>query len=234
MTPGEAARMELDRAFPDLKKVGWLGPQVKLFSRQIPLYYAGPYKGELYYVDLSGAYWQVYRCLQLDVKYPCGRGVCSLTPVGEALKEWKQARNSVIGVCRSRSATGVKGRRVYQLATTNRYLAPELWATVCGILQFLATFAIRTCHAQYVNTDGYIFHSESGFDIFTAALRSWGIAFKTERGPGEIRGWGNYEVGGKRAGRRSEVGAQCAAFDNLEAPFPGLFDWWLRQKERIE
>ena len=38
MTPGEAARTELKRAFPDLKRVGWNRPMVKLFDWRWPMY----------------------------------------------------------------------------------------------------------------------------------------------------------------------------------------------------
>lgn len=235
MTPGEAARVELERAFPDLKRVGWPGPLIKLFDKRVPYHFTGPIsRRELFYVDLEGAYYQIYRCLALDTCYPCGRGLLSLAGVGEALKPWKQARNSVIGVCRSRSATGIKGGRVHRLSTSNRYLSPSLWATVVGVLQHLAAIAVGTGDCGYINTDGYIFQSEDSFDFFTSLLRAWGIAFHTQRGEGEVTGWGCYEVGGKRAGRRGNRSAVGKPFSTLEAPYPGLFAWFIRQKERLD
>lgn len=235
MTPGEAARTELNRAFPDLKRVGWPGPMVKLFSRQVPLYFTGPVKrGELYYVDITGAYCQIYAGLWLDVCYPKGRGFFPLQNVATSLADWKQARNSVVGVCRSRSATGQKGSRVQRLATTNKFLSPGLWATVTDVLQSFASIAVQSGGCVYYNTDGAIFTDEHSFDFFTACLGAWGIAYHTERGPGEIRGWGNYEVGGKRAGRADAPPvAQFAKISTLSPAFPGTLDWWLRQRERI-
>jgi len=40
MSPGEAARLELERAFPALDKVGWQGKHIKLLDWRSPMFLA--------------------------------------------------------------------------------------------------------------------------------------------------------------------------------------------------
>jgi hypothetical protein len=233
-TPGEAARAELKAEFPDLKRVGWFKGHARLFDYRVPFYFTGPVeRRELYYVDISGAYLQCYQPLWLDVRYPCGRGYHSLYDVGARLADWKMARNSVVGIIRSRTATGIRGGKRVALATHNCFLAPELWASICDILQSFASVARRCGGLVYVNTDGYIFESLVGFTSFRSFLSGNGIAHKTQLGDGQVWGWGNYEVGGKRAGRASAPLA-VKPFGNLSVHYSGILDWWLKMKERCE
>lgn len=196
MTPGEAARTELSRQFPGIRRVGWLPGHVKLFSLRPPLYCNPVGPGKYVQLDLTSAYHQIYKYLWLDTPYPLGYGNKSLWEVGERLAKWKQARNAIIGVCRSRNGVAFKDGRRIQVSTQNSWLSPGLWATVQSILHEIATRAIEF-GAVYVNTDGYIFPVQSpGWDLFENWLEKWNFDWSVRHeGRGEIAGWSCYKVG---------------------------------------
>ena len=198
MTPGQAARTELTREWPLLKRVGWNGAQVRLLDWRSPMHYTGPQVGEMIYIDLDGAYSQIYENLWLDTSYPCGYyGRFPLNDVAQRLKIWKGARNSLIGICRSQSAVAYRGTRRIALRTKNKYLSPGLWATTQTLLHWIMGRAILH-GAVYGNVDGYIFRTEAwGFvEEFTAWLSSVGLRWSIRSsGLGEIVSWNNYKIG---------------------------------------
>lgn len=208
MMPGEAARTEMNRSFPGLERVGWNGPHVKLFDMRVPLHYEGPTRGEFTYIDLKAAYWQIYKRLWLDVAYPCGfYGLYSLSEVARALRDWKAARNALIGLVRSREIVGVRGSRRYTLTTKNKFLSPCLWATVMSLLNWIAFEALRW-GAIYINTDGYIFPTQTlqELDGFMEFLIDHEINFEIRTaGEGEIVSWNNYQIGSFRT-KSNELG----------------------------
>lgn len=198
MTPGEAARTELRRAFPDIRRVGWSGPMISLFKMTAPAVFTGPAQGYFIYIDLKAAYYQFYRKLWLDTPYPCGYGqMYPLASVAEALKDWKTARNSVLGVCAARRSEGVRGPKRRKLFVTNSFLAPGLWATVMSLLHWVAAKALE-CGAIYINTDGYIFNLSDydKVDEFICWLGEHEIAMEVrDVGDSTIRTWNNYQIG---------------------------------------
>lgn len=199
LTPGEAARYELARCFPDLERVGWAGPAVKLFDKRVPMHYGGPVSSDsMIYIDLKSAYWQIYRLLWLDTSYPRGLyGRYPLFSLALKLANWKAARNAVIGICRSREIVGYRGHVRVKMSTRNKYLSPGLWATVVDILHWIAHQALAF-GAVYVNTDGYLFDNLAGADDFMIWMAGQGLLFEVRsRGGGEVRGWNNYKVGNK-------------------------------------
>jgi hypothetical protein len=234
MTPGEAARTELDRAFPGLKRVGWQPGMISLFDWRSPMHYGGPQAGEFIFIDLKSAYYQVYRRLWLNVPYPRGFGSLSLMPVAEALREWKQARNSVVGVCASREAIGIRGQERKALKIRNKYLSPGLWATVQAILHAIATLALFH-GAVYINTDGYIFPSSSAWLDFTDTLL--GLNFEWEFraiGDGVIAGWNSYQVGDKSTHIfRSKLGANANEFSNIDEQEVGQWVRYIIQVNKL-
>lgn len=199
--PGEAVRIELTREWPDLKRVGWSSKQVALFDWRSPMFYSGPYVGPMIYVDLDAAYSQIYEKLWLDTTYPRGYyGQYPLVKVAERLKGWKTARNSLIGICRSREGVAYRGTRRISIKMKNRYLSPGLWATVQTILHWIASEALKH-DAIYVNVDGYIFpgNSELLTDNFLFKLSEWGFRWSIRaQGQGEIVSWNNYRIGQTR------------------------------------
>lgn len=197
MTAGEAARTELERAFPLLKRVGWLSKEVSLFDARSPCHFTGQARGEMIYVDLASAYYQIYKCLWLDTTYPRGLyGRFPLRDVGDALKHWKAARNGVIGIVRSRVLIGFRGHKRVEMQIQNKFLSPGLWATVQDTLHWIAREAISK-GAIYVNTDGYLFPMDaSGFEGFLSFLDDHNLKWKVRaQGDGRIKAWNSYKVG---------------------------------------
>lgn len=230
MTPGEAARIELRRAFPDLKRVGWKKGHIRLFDWRWPMYFTGPYRGDLVHFDLVAAYWQIYRKLWLDVRFPRGMGSLDLAPVAERLERWKQARNAVIGLIASRRSTAIrKGEHIY-LSTQNPFLSPCLWATVQAILNEIADVA-RQCGAIYCMTDGYIFPYASNPDGFGRYLSEWGFQVRRMNTSGEVKGWMCYSLeNGKTTAlyKQGSPGGRIFSTVKLARPNDNFYfvDWW--------
>lgn len=201
MAPGEACRTELSREWPELKRVGWSGKQVVLFDWRSPLHYTGPRVGPMIYIDLDAAYSQIYEKLWLDTTYPRAyHGRYPLSDVAKRLKVWKAARNSLIGITRSRDGVAYKGTKRIAIKMRNKYLSPGLWATVQAILHMIASRAIDL-GAIYVNVDGYLF--SLGDDWIEGEFLLWlsDLGFRwsiRDQGAGEIVSWNNYHVGSTR------------------------------------
>lgn len=198
MMPGEAARFELKRAFPNVKRVGWRGPAKQLFNLRWPTYCTELGEFEGYYLDIKAAYWQIYRNLWLNVSYPCGIGSLSMRPVADRLENWKVARNGVIGIVRSMSMRAYTRGRAVKIFPDNAFLSPHLWATVQQTLHSLARVA-ESCGAAYCMTDGYLFTSRSGAKVFMDMLDDYEIAYRWAAGKIIIRGWMNYAAPGRGA-----------------------------------
>ncbi len=198
LSPAEAARIELMRAWPELKRVGWSPKQVSLLDLRSPLYYTGPRIGPMTYIDLDAAYSQIYARLWLDTTYPRAYyGQYPLWGVANRLSIWKAARNSLIGICRSRDAIAYRGTKRITIKVKNRYLSPGLWATVQRVLHWVAAEAIGR-GAIYVNVDGYIFPGVAdNFCIeFMERLSELGLRWSIRsEGEGEIVAWNNYRIG---------------------------------------
>ncbi len=227
MTPGEAARTELQRAFPDLVRVGWRPSQIKLLDWRSPMYFSGPFKGKGIYIDIKSAYWQIYERLWLDVAFPCGFGTLDLQPVANALKNWKAARNSVVGITRSREAIGVAGLRTIRLSMVNPFLSPCLWATIQAVLNMLAFVAVQK-GAIYVATDGYIFPLESNVWQFQEYLYDLGLDYRQTTGPTHVKFWGGYRVGNKATKPFLTTGElNTKPFNSIKVDDPSSSNWIL-------
>lgn len=234
MTPGAAARVELQRAFPDLKRVGWRPKMIQLFDHRPPMLYTGPHNGDMVQVDLKSAYWQIYRLLWLNTPYPRGFGSLSLMPVAEALEGWKQARNAVVGLCASRETVGIRGKKRYALKTRNQFLSPGLWASIQMILHTIAHVAAM-CNALYINTDGYIFYSNSLWQAFTEWLNGEGLMWEFKGiGDGTITGWNSYKVGDRSTQIfKLRLEAANAEFSNIQTGDIERWTYYLTQCRRL-
>jgi len=231
-TPGEAARVELKKAFPGLRRVGWQSEHVRLFDWRWPMLFTGPYRGPGSYIDLKGAYWQIYRRLWLDTCFPCGYGSLNLEPVAKALADWKGARNSVIGICAARQAIGVKGFRTVVLNTKNPYLSPGLWATIQAVLNELAYLAEKL-GSIYIATDGYIFPEKQQACLFEECLFDLGFVWRRIDDEVSIQNWGVYKVGDKETKAHSQnngaVGKPFRAIRIFDTRQPErLLAWWAK------
>ena len=195
MSPGQAAKTELSRAFPGLKRVGWRRDHVKLFDWRSPMYFDEPYQGAGVYVDLKAAYCQIYRNLWLDTPFPRGVGTLSLSPVADRLQDWKAARNAVMGIVKNRTITGCRSGKRQEISVTNHFLSPGLWATVQAILHAVAATALEH-GAIYVNTDGYMFPDYDKALGFLDFLNDLNLRHEIrDSGVIDLKGWNNYQVG---------------------------------------
>lgn len=233
-TPGEVARIELEREFPYVKRIGWPRKSIALFDWRWPLLFYGGYKGEGSYIDLVGAYHQIYRRLWIDCGFPRGRGLLPLRDVAIRVAEWKLARNSVVGVIRSRSSAGYRGNTRYQLSIGNKFLSPHLWATVQGILNEIAFQAI-SFGAIYINTDGYIFPYPSKVKEFEKWLIDFGLEYRVISGTTNIVAWGIYKVGSKQTNNYTNNKVWTSgSLKSISLPYSDsptkLTEWWSKLK----
>ncbi len=230
MTPGEAARTELMREWPDLKRVGWPGKLVSLLDWRSPMLFAGAQAGPMMYIDLDAAYSQIYEKLWLDVAYPRGYyGRYPLKNVAERLKIWKAARNSLIGITRSRQGVAYRGQRRIVLKMKNRYLSPGLWATTQNLLHMVMAKAIE-CGAVYGNVDGFVFKLSLWEEIeeFTFWMSDLGFRWSIRsQGEGEIVSWNNYSIGGKATkAYKLNLSSSNRSFNNVCVNNEGWENYW--------
>jgi hypothetical protein len=129
----------------------------------------------------------------LDVGFPGGAGNLDLAPLAYRLKDCKSARNSLIGIIRSRNVVGVKGNRSFNLKAKNRYLSPHLWGTIMQWLNEVA-FKARECGAVYCMVDGYFFPEKSAWRTFVHWLDGWEIDYRMIFTEGHILGWGSWSM----------------------------------------
>ena len=230
MTPGEIARTELKREWPDLKRIGWQKPQYPLLDYRWPMHYGGPYKGGLIYTDLIGAYHQIYSRLWLNTAFPLGYGSLDLLPVAKKLDKHKRARNSLIGITRSTQVTGIKGGKRITLKSHNPWLSPPLWAVVQEVLNEIAFIALQS-GAIYVATDGYIHPNKSNHKDFHRMLDLRGVIYRTHEGDGEIRGWGNYITPQRQTSlHKNNYPTNQKTFSSIsifnKSDYTQVLDWW--------
>jgi hypothetical protein len=236
MSPGEAARTELKREFPELKKVGWKRGHTALFDWCWPMVFMGKWQGEGVYVDLVGAYHQIYTELWLDTAFPRGRGRLNLYPIATRLGKWKAARNSLLGITRSRISYGFRGGTSVQLRPSNPFLSPGLWATVQAVLNEVAWQAVKA-GAVYVATDGYILPQGQKQKAFVSWLEETGFVYREIAGEFKIKGWGCYSGPHKETvsyAARDYVGER--QIRAIRLPFPDnelyITNWWKELKNR--
>lgn len=230
MTPSEACRTELNRTFKGLRRTGWQPQHVNLFDWRWPMMFSGASEGEGIYIDLKGAYHQIYSRLWLDVAFPCGYGTLALGGVAEKLKNWKAARNSLMGICAAREVTAVQGYKTFNIQANNPFLSPHLWATVQAILNEVA-FKAESCGAIYIATDGYIFPKDRDVDRFVEFLADVGLKYRSKDGHYRILQWGAYKIGEKQTSNYRQTtlpidkGFRSINVHNQRFP-EKLVSWW--------
>jgi hypothetical protein len=198
MLAGEIARTELERDFGKPKIPVTKAQIEKYLNVPPPNYYTGEnYRGMLHYLDLNGAYNQIYEFLTLDCAFPGGEGELELAGVAQRLRSNKVARNAVIGISRAHTVDIWKDGEQKENPFHNPYFNPALWMQIQAILHELAHIAISN-GAFYVATDGYIFKDKLGFDVFRNYLDLNQFRYKTLEGKGYCTGWCSYGLPGKK------------------------------------
>lgn len=165
-TCGEIAYDLLKANFPGVK-LRWRKDEMQLLDHRPPKMFRFPVVGRIFYIDIKSAYWQFYRYLYLDSRYPYKSQKHSLYPLSLAFinrseQQWKITRNAIIGITRSTQNKWVKGKEVWYQDKYNRFLSPTLWAQLMGILNQIARQMIDY-NAVWLNTDGYAFTSEDDY-----------------------------------------------------------------------
>lgn len=202
MTPGEAARTELKRLYPDLNN-RVRKSEFKLLDISQPMYFKGErYTGELYYYDIVAAYPSIYRWLTADCVWPRGEGQYPLFQIADRLWPWKAARSSLVGISRSHEMLGCKGKTCKWVSYHNPLFNPALWHTVLQILHDIAAYAIGN-GAIYISTDCGIFTRERDYRRVVSRLEETFELHKLQ-GDGRIDGWGNYSLPGKKTRATNE------------------------------
>lgn len=224
MTPTEAARTELKREFPDLKRLGWRGKHKSLFSIPMPFFCRGPVWFLGYHIDLTAAYWQIYRNLMLDCRWPRGLGMLELRGVADRLEKWKLARNALVGITRSTSATAIKNKGRVKVYPDNPFLTPLLWANIQYVLHSLASIS-RDLGGHYCMTDGYLME-EGDARRFMSLLDVYDIKYTAHYGEIEIKGWQSYRVEGYRTTHHYRNNSQVrGAISNIVNLSNEEYDW---------
>lgn len=172
-------------------------------DKEIPLLsaplFAQPYQGELIYLDLKKAFFQIYS--KMPIYMGRIRGNWTISPpwifpmLPCDLMTHKLTRNAIVGNWRATTITRIKSGRIVRQDShvpTANFVA---WNFVQSVLNYFADIALQ-CGAVYVHTDGYIFPNHSGYLDFEGHLSDLGFFLSVKgRGVGQIFGIGRYEVG---------------------------------------
>lgn len=165
-----------------------------------PLYYNGAFLDrEMVYIDIKSCYYQLYKKLWLDFCVPQmkpPKGI-PLLDIAEITREWKAARNSVMGYLASDSICNVTGKkwRYINIAKSKKFFNPCILHCVNLMLHELATFALNNS-CIYINTDGYFFLKNSPYIKMMKLLDNLGLEFRAIMGNGSIVKFNGYTIDG--------------------------------------
>jgi hypothetical protein len=193
MLPGKAARTHL-KFF--CEPVGWLDRRQFNLRLSAPIYFVGKYLNrKLIYFDIKSCYYQLYRVLWLDVRFPRGRGTIKLDVVADRLAGWKQARNAVPGISYSNRVVIAQGKKRQERYSGNDFYNPALWYTLNYALHELSNLALyHGC--CYIATDGFMFPAAADWQRFRDALDQLELRYEFISGVGDIYGWQSYRIFG--------------------------------------
>lgn len=183
--------------------------------------------GNLFYFDLRGAYYSIYKRLPLEFWF---NGVRSLG--GELkfedflppdLRDYKLLRNCIVGCMRTRESRRVRGGRVVITNNHNALLSPYHWGFIAHLLHAIANKAVDL-GAIYYNTDGAIFlNLEEGLKWSSFVAELGLTPDLKQHGIGYVHGVGRYKIGGDVVGNIKSI---PLPFSNLCTPgFKVLADW---------
>lgn len=204
-TPSDIARDYLEVKFGDKRlrcnKLQW--QEVVKKKKHQPIYANPCTLPNAYYLDLRSAYWQIIQIGGWDVDYMPSRYLSPRSDVYDfPVPEIKLARNCLVSMGLPNGVNvwipdyGFQ-KRSPQKANVNLVL----WGFVQDVLHGVASDMVKKAGAVYVNTDGYIIPNWA-MPLADAVADSWGLCFGIkEQGMAEIRGAGDYDIGGHRSAR---------------------------------
>lgn len=168
----------------------------ELLSYRAPLYWCGKrVTGDLAYVDLRWAYWQIYSRATLDLIYDpsSGRATRGRIPFADcddlSLVEHPLRRNAVVSrVHPARGSVLIHGLR-HSTAATTFWSQPCLWAYVMDVLCAVSQDVRDRFQCFEVATDGYLVRAEQAPEVIWFLQREWGLDSRVKaEGGGEARG----------------------------------------------
>ena len=230
MTPGEIARVELERAFgrsmrlPERRRLNLLDVKPpRYWDKQV-------YEDcHLFYTDLNAAYWQCWRLLTLDCVWPRGMGEAGMLEIAHRLKDYKPARNAISGITMAHEARMFCNGEFISQPFFNPWFNPAIWAHLQAFVHEVAIQAV--CYGSiYIATDGYFFRDSLHWDRFNSWLDNNGLAYKTEQGEGYLTSWGSYKVGEKKTKRKHYKSVMDHT--NL-VPHTGMVKWMEKRRRSL-
>lgn len=196
-TPGDIARDYLKVKFPNYKpRITTAQYQEVIAKKRLTPVYCEPFEGDLVYVDIVSAYWNILRTTGWKPEYSPGRYLSREYDVTDFPYHYiKMARNSLVTVGMTGSIQIYDGRgNLKFVKRPNPFVNTMLWATVCDVLNGVAHDAI-VAGAKYVYTDGYICHWYDAKDVIEAVER-WGLPAQIKwQGRGVVKAPGAYRIG---------------------------------------
>ena len=185
-----------------------------------PPQYCLPTTGDLIYIDLKSAYFQIYQRMPM---FPHkGRKNWNNAPpflsdfLPPDLKDFKVVRNSIGGLWRATTTTKIKGGKLVRSRLVFPTTSFASWSLLQSFLHTIGKIAVRM-GAYYCNSDGYIFKSSGNWQEFLGFLDENGFNWEIKAwGAGEIRGIGQYQIGGLQT-KRLAKGRPLDSLDRIDA-----------------
>lgn len=198
-TPGQVARDYLDAKGIKPSRAKQAQLESAAWRRPALVAWPGHYDDHAY-VDLTSAYWSILKVTGWGVDYWPGHWLrVSDSVIDFPYPQHKVARNALVSAAILRGSARVYWQGEYQVrpvGNKNRNLI--LWALVQDMLHAVAWFAVSTCEAKYVNTDGYIVPSKYA-DRMLDYMQWLGLSGRVvDEGDARIHGVGRYEIGDKK------------------------------------
>ena len=230
LSPGEVARVELERAFgrtldlPEKRRLNLLDVKPPRYWDKVV-----HEDRELFYTDLNAAYWQCWLLLTLDCVWPRGMGDAGMLEMGERLKDYKPGRNAIAGITMSHEARMFHNGEFTSKPFYNPWFNPAIWAHLQAFVHEVAVQAVA-CGSIYIATDGYFFKDCFEWLKFNNWLDDNGLAYKTEQGEGYLTSWGSYKVGNKKTKRKH----YNSVMDHTNiVPHSGMVKWMVKRRRTL-
>lgn len=162
-------------------------------------HYATPVRfDDGFYVDVRRAFFSIMLAVGWNVSYFPNRFLGYGRPPRDfPFPDSPVARNSLVSVSQSREMVEFmpQTHSRHVLTTFNPLLNESISALIRDVLNSIAADALAA-GAVYANTDGYIAPDARTAQRILQAVRDWGLDARIKaRGPGAVRGDGNYKVG---------------------------------------
>lgn len=212
------------------KRVLWSKLSWDMIKLKQPMYCDPvPWSDYLIYVDIRACYHTIYSRIPFDLRFtglrPYDGEVWFKDFLPPDLADYKDCRNSVIGVMRSLKQTRVVQGKLQAKPHTNVLLNPQVWGYIVHLLHTVAHRAVD-CNAVYFNTDGAIFRTETDAINWMSIVSEWGFEpVVKKQGPGYVSSVGNYWIDTNLSGR---IDVRRIAHSNLFEPSPYVLQRWLK------